>query len=162
MTALPVRSPEWIDQAPIRVEEAVHIAATPQCVWSFIEQHEGWPQWFQALSSVEVTTGASGVGGGRRVRIGRIAIDEQFTAWDPAEHFAFAVVRSDVPILASMAESVRLIPEADGCRVVYRQGYQGRTGAGWLVRLASRRSRRELRRALDELRNRAEAAGDTA
>jgi uncharacterized protein YndB with AHSA1/START domain len=151
------RSPEWIATAPIRVEQTVLIAASPQHVWSFIADHEGWPRWFTALTSVEVTAGAAGVGGGRRVKVSGRTLDEEFTAWDEGAHFAFTIVRSDIPVIASMAESVRVSAEGDGTRVVYRQGYEGRRGAGWLLRMASRRSASELRKALAELRRQAES-----
>ena len=60
-------------------------------------------------------------------------MDEEFTVWSENEHFAFAVVRSRLPILAAMAESVRIEPAEGGCRVVYRQGLQGRRGTGRLL-----------------------------
>ncbi len=66
----------------------------------------------------------------------RLPLDEEFTAWDEDEHFAFAVVQVRLPILATMAESVRLEDVDDGarCRVTYRQGVEGRRGFGWLMR----------------------------
>lgn len=57
-------------------------------------------------------------------------MDEEFTAWDEDEHFAFAVIGTKLPILAAMAESVRLEPVGEGCRVTYRLGLQGRRGFG--------------------------------
>jgi carbon monoxide dehydrogenase subunit G len=154
----PVQPPEWIDTAPIRVEESIEIAAPPARVWSFIADHEGWPRWFQELSRVEVTTGPTGVGGGRRVTIGRVVLEEEFTACDEASHLALAVIGSNIPMIAAMAESVRVEPADAGCRVTYTQGLQPRHGAGWLLALAGRRAPRQLQRALGELRRLSEAA----
>ena len=133
MSGLPVNPPEWIDAAPIRVEQTIEIAAPPAAVWARIADHASWPEWFTALDSVEVTGRASGVGGERRVVVGRLPMDEEFTVWSENEHFAFAVVRSRLPILAAMAESVRIEPTEGGCRVLYRQGLQGRRGTGRLL-----------------------------
>jgi uncharacterized protein YndB with AHSA1/START domain len=148
----PVHPPEWIDDAPIRVERTVEIAAPSATVWRHIADHERWPEWFAALAEVEVTGEASGVGGRRRVTVRRAPpIDEVFTAWDPDEHFAFAVVGTKLPILAGMAESVRIEDTAGGCRVTYRQGLQARRGFGWLLSLAARRMGTQLAAALDAL-----------
>lgn len=158
MPTHPVQPPEWIDSAPLRVERSVDIAASPERVWSIIADHEGWPRWFDALDRVEVTAGATGVGGGRRVTLSRITLDEEFTAWDPVEHFAFAVVGSKVPILHTMAESVRIERTDDGCRVVYRQGLQAKRGAGPLLSLAWKPAAKQLERALANLKTLAESS----
>lgn len=130
MANLPVNPPEWIDAAPICVERSIDIAAPPHAVWIRIADHLSWPEWFTALDSVQITGASSGVGGGRRVKANRVSMDEEFTVWDDDEHFAFAVIGTKLPILAAMAESVRLEPVGDGCRVTYRQGLQGRRGFG--------------------------------
>ena len=130
MANLPVNPPEWIDAAPICVERSIDIAAPPHAVWVRIADHLSWPEWFAALDSVQITGAPAGVGGGRRVTVNRMSMDEEFTVWDDDEHFAFAVIRTKLPILAAMAESVRLEPVGDGCRVTYRQGLQGRRGFG--------------------------------
>jgi Polyketide cyclase / dehydrase and lipid transport len=130
MAGLPVNPPEWIDAAPICVERSIDIAAAPHVVWGRIADHLTWPEWFTALDSVRITGASSGVGGGRRVTANRVSMDEEFTVWDEDAHFAFAVTGTKLPILAAMAESVRLEPIGEGCRVTYRQGLQGRRGFG--------------------------------
>ena len=57
--------PEWIDNAPVTVERSVEIAANPEQVWAHVADHETWPEWFGAISKVEVTGEPSGVGGAR-------------------------------------------------------------------------------------------------
>lgn len=151
-----IRPPEWIDSAPIRVERSVDIAAAPEAVWAIVADHTGWPRWFTALDSVEVTGAADGVGGARRVTVKRLPLDEHFTAWNVDEHFAFAVVTSKIPILATMAESVRFEPVASGCRVTYRQGLQAVRGAGFLLGLMWKPAAKQLETALTNLRSLAE------
>jgi len=153
-----LQSPEWIDAAPIRVERTVEIAASREVVWARIADHATWPEWFTALDSVVILGSPTGVGGGRRVTATKLTIDEEFTAWDENEHFAFAVVRSKLPILESMAESVRIEPTDEGCRVVYRQGLQAKRGFGKALALMWKRSEKQLENALQNLKRIAEVA----
>ena len=88
----------------------------------------------------------------------RLPVDEVFTAWDENEHFAFAIVRSKLPILQAMAESVRL-EETDngGCRVIYVQGLEARRGFGRVLGAVSRRLDRDLKAGLDALKQTVES-----
>jgi carbon monoxide dehydrogenase subunit G len=157
MAELPVRQPDWIDDAPIRNAATRRIAAKPDAVWARIADHEAWPEWFTVLKSVRVTTGAEGVGGGRAVSMPGATMHEVFTVWEPSTHFAFAVVKAN-PLLASMAESVELTPDGDGCVIRYRQGIEPARGFGWFWKATLPRLRRELVRALDRLAVLAEAS----
>lgn len=158
MPSHPVQPPEWIESAPIRVEESIEVAAPPEAVWAHIADHERWPEWFTDLDTVEVTGARTGAGGNRRVTAKRLPIDEEFTVWNENEEFAFAVIGSKVPILSTMAESVRIEPAGEGCRVVYRQGLQARRGFGRPLDFVWRRQAPgQLRRALANLKTRAEA-----
>lgn len=154
MPSHPVQPPEWIDAAPIRVEESVEVSAPPAAVWAHIADHEDWPDWFTDLDDVEVTGAATGVGGKRRVTTKRIVrIDEEFTVWDENEHFAFAVVRTNLLfILSTMAESVRVETTDEGCRVTYSQGLQAIRGFSWLLTFAWRGAPGQLQRALANLK----------
>ena len=60
--------------------------------------------WFTDLSKVEVTTAATGVGGGREVSMPGVRVREVFTAWDPPNHFAFTVIEGCRWILRGCAE----------------------------------------------------------
>lgn len=158
MPTHPVKQPEWIDSAPIVVEESIEVDATPAEVWTHVVDHPSWPEWFEALDAVEPGSTSAGVGGTRRVIAKRMLIDEVFTAWDESEHFAFAIVGSKIPLLAAAAESVRLEPIGDGrCRVTYRQGLEGRRGLGWLMKLAWAPAAKGLPSALASLKQRVEA-----
>jgi uncharacterized protein YndB with AHSA1/START domain len=158
MPTHPVQPPEWIDSAPIRVERSIDIAAPPSLVWGLIANHVGWPTWFTTLDSVEVVGAGSGVGGGRRVTMKKLTLDEQFTAWDEDRHFAFAVVKSKIPILDTMAESVRIEATGRGCTVNYRQGLQAKRGMGKLLELMWRPAAEGLEEALANLKSLAESA----
>jgi hypothetical protein len=94
----------------------------------------------------------------------RLALDEEFTAWDENEHFAFAVTASKLPILSAIAESVRLEPVDDGtaCKVTYRQGVQGRKGFGWAMKAAWSKAAKDVPVALKQLKARVESATDSA
>lgn len=127
-TAAGLPGPDWIDQAPITVEESVRIEASPSRVWEQVADHAAWPEWFPGLASVEVTGRASGVGGRRRVVAGPVRFDEVFTVWQPEAHLAFAVTSTTVPGIASLAESVRLQGADRGTLVIYRQGVEGHPG----------------------------------
>ncbi|MEE8601720.1 SRPBCC family protein [Euzebya tangerina] len=155
----PVRPPEWIESASTVVAESIDIAATPEEVWTHIADHAAWPEWFTALTRVDPGPIAAGVGGTRRVSASVLTIDEQFTAWDEAAHFAFAVTGSNLPVLGSLAESVRLTSTDTGCRVTYRQGVQGRRGLDWVMARIWSRAALALPTALENLKRRVEADG---
>ena len=153
-----VHPPEWIETAPIVVDESIVVHAPPAAVWAVIVDHASWPEWFTALDRVEPGATSTGVGGTRRVITQRLPIDEEFTVWDENEHFAFGVTATKLPILSALAESVRLEPIDDGtaCRVRYRQGVEGRAGFGWAMKLLWSRAAAGLPPALDGLRRRVE------
>lgn len=158
MPSHPVQPPEWIDSAPIKIERTVDIAAPPSVVWSLIADHVGWPTWFTAIDRVELLGSPTGVGGGRRATVKKLPLDEQFTAWDDDEHFAFAVTKSKIPILDTMAESVRIESTDAGCRVDYRQGLQAKRGMGKALELLWKPASKGLEKALVNLKRLAEAA----
>jgi hypothetical protein len=85
------------------------------------------------------------------VSAGPFSFHEMFTAWDENERFAFAVVRSNLPFLAGMAEEVRIDPIEGGSKVTYRQGLEARTGFGWLLGLVAKRMSKDLAEALEAL-----------
>jgi uncharacterized protein YndB with AHSA1/START domain len=156
-TNMAARQPEWIDAAPIRVEATRTIGAPPDRVWDVIADHQGWPQWFPAVRRVEVTGTGTGVGGSRRVTIsGGARFDEDFTAWEPGDHFAFTVVGMRPPLMRSLAESVRLESDGTGTVVSYRQGFEPRRAVTWVWQQARSRIQSQLEEGLAGLAARAE------
>lgn len=152
-----VQPPEWIDSAPVCVEESIDINAAPAEVWKHIADHVRWPEWFTALDQVDITGMPTGVGGQRRVTARRMAIDEVFTAWQENEHFAFAATSSRFVFLTTLAESIRLEPTDAGCHVVYRQGLQARRGFGAIVTQMGKQMATGLEQGLAGLKVRAES-----
>ena len=159
MAQLPVRQPDWIDTAPIVVRQERRVSAPPPAVWKHIADHETWPEWFTALKQVRVTGEPTGVGGQREVSVPGATVGEVFTAWDPDERFAFAVI-SGPPVLAAVAESVVLEPTSDGCIVTYTQGIEPARFCGWFMKLGAGRAEKMLSAALDNLAERTEAETD--
>jgi len=152
-----IQPPEWIDAAPIRVEASIEVAVPPAAAWERITDHSRWPEWFTPLDRVEVIGSGEGVGGGRRVTAKRLTLDEEFTAWDEDEHFAFAVTSSKLLILETLAESVRIEPTEEGCRIVYRQGLQAKRGFGKILDLLWKQAAKDLPVALATLKTQLES-----
>jgi len=158
MPSHPVTGPEWITSAPILVEQRIDIDAPPSAVWAHITDHEAWPEWFTELDSVQRVGDGEGVGSGRTVKIKVLTLTEEFTAWEPDRHFAFAVVKSPIPFLAKMAEEVVLEPNGDGTTVTYRQGLEGRKYVGGLMKAMWKPAPGQVERALGRLAERVSAS----
>ncbi|MEM9042619.1 MAG: SRPBCC family protein [Actinomycetota bacterium] len=156
MPTHPVRPLEWIDSAPIVVDRSVVIAAPPGAVWPHIADHESWPEWFTDLDRVERVGSGEGVGSGRTVFVGRISIEEEFTAWEPDAVFAFALTKTPLPFLESMAEAVELSGDDERCTVRYRQAIETKRFLGFLGNLAAKRIEGQLTSALKNLQRRVE------
>ena len=150
MAQLTERSADWPSIAPIVVQNSRRIAAPVETVWVRIADHETWPEWFTDLSSVTVTFAPEGVGGGRDVKVPGMTVRERFTAWDPPHRFAFTLFEGP-RMMTSMAESVVLEPDGDGCTITYIQGIEPAKGFGWLVKAAAKRLDAQQRKALDNL-----------
>ena len=89
MAALVVRTLDWIDDAPVRVEARADSAASPEDVFAILADHEQWPQWFPSVRKVTVLGKAEGVGARRRVSIPGASVDEEFIAWRYRNHPRF-------------------------------------------------------------------------
>ena len=157
MTRHEIRPPAWIETAPIRTSTSVEIGATPDTVWGYLADHTSWPRWFTLVDRVDLTGPPTGVGGARRVVIQRLPFDEQFTVWDQDREFSWAVTGSRLPILALMAESMRLEPTDEGCRLDYTQGLQARRGFGGTLNAMWQRNLPGIQKGLNNLRQQAEA-----
>lgn len=118
MKPITPRTLDWMDQAPVLATRTRRIAATPDRVWAAIADHEGWVEWFGPITAVERIGDGEGVGGGRRVHIKSIAVEEEFLAWEPGARFAFTVTRANRSGIRSMVEDVRLTPEGDTATTV--------------------------------------------
>lgn len=144
--------PEWIETAPLVFSNTIEIAATATEVWQHIADHTAWPEWFEALDSVEVTGAPAGIGGKRKVTSKRLPLHEEFTGWNEGAQFAFAIVKSPLLFLAAMAEDVKIEATDSGCRVTYRQGIEAKKGFGWLANAALKGLDADTATALIELK----------
>lgn len=113
------RTLDWIDHAPVTVTEERRIGVSVERVWQAIADHEGWADWFGAITRIERVGSGEGVGGGRRVFLrGGIKAEEEFLAWEPGERFAFVLMSSSMPGMKSMVEDVQLLPDGGGATIV--------------------------------------------
>lgn len=120
MNPLTPRPLDWNDVAPVRAVESRRIAAGPDAVWTVIADHEHWGEWFTPIDEVTPGEPGTGVGGTRRVRVGKMEIQEEFIAWEPGRRFAFTVTGSTRPGLRSLNEDIRLTPDgSDATTVTY-------------------------------------------
>ena len=143
----------WIHSAPFQASATREIDATPAEVFAALCDHERWPEWFTTLVKVErFGDKHEGVGSNRRVFINkRMAIDEEFVAWDPNTAWGFTVLEAKVP-LKSMNELVTIEDLGDGrSSVTYLMGIEAK---GWfqpVVNLMKKMMSKNLGDALDNL-----------
>lgn len=113
------RTLDWIDQAPVKVTEERRIGVSVERVWQAIADHEGWADWFGAITRVERIGSGEGVGSGRRVFLkGGMKAEEEFLVWEPDQRFAFVLTSSSMPGMRSMVEDVQLLPDGEGATIV--------------------------------------------
>lgn len=125
MRPLVRQTTEWIPQAPVSVTRSRRIAAPVERLWEAIAAHERWPEWFPALRAVEPIGTGEGVGGGRRVHLRGLTVEEEFLAWEPGKRFAFTVVGADKPGIKAMVEDIRIEPDGGDAAIVrYTQAIQ--------------------------------------
>ncbi len=125
MKPITAQTIDWIPRAPVSVTRTRSIAADRDRVWATIADHEGWVDWFGPITQVERLDAADAVGGHRRVHIRRIAVEEEFLAWDPGERFAFTITHSNAPGITAMVEDVRLTADGEhATNVSYTQAVQ--------------------------------------
>lgn len=152
MADLVHRSLDWIPTAPVLISESRDMPVSAAAAFAVVADHERWPEWFTTLKRVEVTGAPTGVGGGRRVHLRGVVIDEEFIGWETDRLFAFTLTHTTRPMARSMAESVRVEPLGDDrCRGTYTQAIEPH---GWmkpLFAVARRPVAKMLRRALEGL-----------
>ena len=107
---------EFVDTAPARLINTVHVKATPEQIWSALEDATAWPRWAKAIKRVEWTSERPfGVGTTRTVTMsGRMTVFERFIAWEPHRLLAFRFDRASMNGVSAFAESYTIEPRADG------------------------------------------------
>ncbi len=117
--SLTERDVEWIDRAPIRVQNETVVQADASAVFATLADHESWPTWFPGMRRARVDGRSTGVGATRTVWVGPVAVKEKFVAWEPDTRYSFTLTESGAPGLASMVEDFQLEP-VDACRTRVR------------------------------------------
>ena len=125
--------PEFLETAPVKVLAVVVIDATPEAVFRAMEREEAW----KATLRLDVTWTSErpfGEGTTRTVRTPMgIELDEEFTAWEAGERFAFYMPSGTTKMFAAFYEDYRLEPLDGGkSRLVWKAGIKMR-GAAKLI-----------------------------
>lgn len=126
------------------------IAAPPEQVWATLAAFDQISRWASNVDHSSYTTAATdGVGAARRVQVGRTALIETVTEWDPPVALAYSL--EGLPPLARSVTN-RWVLEADGGGTLATlttaidpgPGLKGRIGAKVLGRLLGRASDKML------------------
>ncbi|MEO7428891.1 MAG: SRPBCC family protein [Acidimicrobiales bacterium] len=159
MAKLTPRSIDWIDHAPIRVEARAESTATAAQVFAVLADHERWPEWFPSVKQVTVIGAAEGVGARRRVAVPGATFDEEFIVWEPGARWSFTGIEAKPGVLRSLVEDCRLEPLASGGTAIsYTMYLDPPPLLRPLVRVMTRGMRRNNRRAMANLAQRAAAS----
>jgi carbon monoxide dehydrogenase subunit G len=112
----------WVDSAPVRLVNAVDIDATPEQIWTALEDASAWPRWASVITRVEWTSPQPfGLGTTRTVTMrGGVVGDEEFTSWEPPRRMGFRFNQASMDGVRAFAERYTLEPlPAGGTRVVW-------------------------------------------
>ncbi|HEV7192413.1 MAG TPA: SRPBCC family protein [Jatrophihabitantaceae bacterium] len=106
----------FIDTAPIRYVNSVVIDATPDAIWSALEDASAWPRWASVIKKVEWTSPPPfGLGTTRTVTMtGRMCGYEEFIAWDPGRRMSFRFNAASMNGVSAFAERYTLEPTNPG------------------------------------------------
>lgn len=155
MASLQPREIGFADTAPVRIEGAATLDASPAEVWEVLVDHEAWPRWFRGVHTCRGTSEpATGVGSTRRVTLanGRWVVDERFIAWDDERLWAFTATAMRPAVFRSLVERVAIEPVAAGrTAVTYRMALEPTLALRPVVPLLRHTVRRNLSAALVEL-----------
>ena len=119
----------WIDTAPVRMVNTVDIAASPEQIWTALEDADAWPRWASVITHVEWTSSQPfGVGTTRTVKMrGGIVGYEEFIAWVPLRRMGFRFNEATTSGVRAFGERYTLEPQSDG-----------RTRVTWVMAMAPR------------------------
>lgn len=106
----------FIDTAPVRYVNSVVIDASPEQIWSALEDASAWPRWASVIKHVEWTSPKPfGVGTTRTVTMtGKMRGFEEFIAWDPPRRMSFRFNEASTNGVRAFAERYTLEPVAPG------------------------------------------------
>jgi uncharacterized protein YndB with AHSA1/START domain len=115
MPALTPRDIDFVDEAALRIETQVEVAATPEEVWQVLTDNERWPEWFPAAKACRTTSEtAAGVGATRWIHFDLFKVNERYTVWEPPTQWAFTIVDANLPGITSVVERYLIDPIDSG------------------------------------------------
>ncbi len=99
------------------LSEAITVDRPPADVWEVLAAFERIVEWAPNVQHSSLTTDrADGVGAVRRVQVGRNALLEEVTEWEPGERLSYAI-NGLPPVVLSAVNTWRLAPSGNGTDV---------------------------------------------
>jgi uncharacterized protein YndB with AHSA1/START domain len=96
---------------------SAHVAAPPERVWATLADFAAISRWAgEVTHSAALTSPGAGIGAVRRVQVGREAMREQVTIWEPERRLAYTV--TGLPkVVRRVTNTWDLVPAGDGTLV---------------------------------------------
>ncbi len=126
MPTLQMATPDFLDNAPFRIELSVTVMAPIEACWDLLADQASWPQWFDGMTSVAATPWIWTTSGEERVvTVGPLTIEERCISFDAQREYAFAIIKWPLPTAKRAAEGVRLDDMTNGASPRTRLTYIG-------------------------------------
>jgi carbon monoxide dehydrogenase subunit G len=98
----------------VHVQRSRHLAHDPAAIWAVLARFDRIVDWAPKVGHSSLTTEqAEGVGTARRVQVGRQALLETVTIWEPERTLAYAIDGLP-PLVAGVTNRWDLAPDTDG------------------------------------------------
>ena len=98
----------------VHVHRSRHLPHEASAIWAVLARFDGIVDWAPKVShSVFTTDQHEGVGTGRRVQVGRQALIETVTIWEPERSLAYAITGLP-PLVAGVTNRWDLNADVDG------------------------------------------------
>jgi len=99
------------------VTETITVDRPPAEVWKVLAAFERLAEWAPNVQHSSLTTDrADGIGAVRRVQVGRNALLEEVTEWEPEERLSYAITGLP-PVVRSAVNTWRLSPTTGGTEI---------------------------------------------
>lgn len=111
---------DFIEGAPITIENQLTLRQPPSAVWDVIIDNENWKTWFTACKQSYTTTEQkTGVGSARFLQVDLFKVTEKIIVWDEHERWGFTIPEANLPIAKSVVELITLRPDGEGTHLDY-------------------------------------------
>lgn len=131
MKALEVVDLSYLDRAPVRITTSVVINATPEQVFSAMQEADTWVEAIEPMTRLDWTSPKPfGVGTTRSVYlnmpVGPVQADEVFIAWEENKQMAFYFSHLNKKIFNAVIEDYKIKDLGNGSsELTWDFGYQG-------------------------------------